>query len=71
MVGIMFRCVDGFLLNVLERRELGYFVGCFYGAGDDVGGPCVGLGVSVIMTDSEIYSMQLNESSPVSCKERI
>ena len=68
MVGIMLRCMDGFVLSVLEGRELGSFVGSFDGTGDDVGGPCVGLGVGGIMTASEIDAMQSNESSPVSCK---
>ena len=68
MVGIMLRCMDGFVLSVLEGRELGSFVGSFDGTGDDVGGPCVGLGVGGIMTASEIDAMQQNDSSPVSCK---
>ena len=68
MVGIMLRCMDGFLLSVLEGRELGSFVGSFDGTGDDVGGPCVGLGVGGIMTASDIDAMQQNDSSPVSCK---
>ena len=60
--------MDGFLLSVLEGRELGSFVGSFDGTGDDVGGPCVGLGVGGIMTASDIDAMQQNDSSPVSCK---
>ena len=33
-----------------------------------MGSPCVGVFLGVIMNASEIYSMQLNDSSPVSCK---
>ena len=46
---------------------MGYFVGSSDGSVDDVGGPCVGLGVGQIMTDPDIYYMQYNELSPVSC----
>ena len=53
---------------MLEGRELGYFVGSFYGTRYYVGGPCVGLLVVGIMTASDIYAMQLNDSSTVSCK---
>ena len=35
--------MDGFVLSVLEGRDLGSFDGTGYG----VGGPCVGLGVVV------------------------
>ena len=34
-------------------------------------GHCVGLGVGVIMTASDIDDIQLNESSSVSCKLEI
>ena len=71
MVGIMLRCMDGFLLSVLEGRELGYFFGYFDGTEDVVGGPCEGLRVGGIMTDSEIDAMQLNGYSPVSCREEM
>ena len=45
-----------------------YFVGYFDGTGYDVGDPCVGLGVIGIITASEIYDIQLNDSLRVSCK---
>ena len=60
--------MDGFVLSGLEGRELGYFVGSSYGTGDEVGGPCVGLGVGGIINTSDIYDMHLNESSPISCR---
>ena len=60
--------MDGFVLSVLEGRELVYFVGYFDGNGDDVGGPCLSLVVGGIMNNSEIDDMQLNEYSHVSCK---
>ena len=71
MVGIMLRYMDGFVLSVLEVRELEYFVGYFDGAGDEVGGPCVGLGVGGIMNYSEIDAMKLDDSSSVYCKAEI
>ena len=55
-----------FVIGVLEGRELGYFVGSFDGTGYGVDVPCVGLGLVGIVTASEIYAMQLNDSSPVS-----
>ena len=64
----MICCMDVFLLNVLEGRELGYFVGSFYGTGDDIGDTCLCLLVGGIITDSEIYAIHLNYSSYVSCK---
>ena len=63
--------MDGFVLSVLEGRELGYVFGCFDETVDDVGGPFIGIGVVGIMTDFDIYDMQLNETSPVSCKSEI
>ena len=43
MVGVMLCCMDGFLLSVLEGRDLVYFVGSFDRTVDDVVGPCVGI----------------------------
>ena len=63
--------MDGFVLSGLEGRELGYFVGSSYGTGDEVGGPCVGLGVGGIITASDISDMHSNESSHVSCRAEI
>ena len=60
--------MDGFVLSVLEGRELVYFACYFDGNGDDVGGPCLGLVVGGIMNTSEIDDMPLNETSPISCK---
>ena len=61
MVGIM-----------LRRKRAGIFCWIFCGGtGDDVGGPCVGIGLGGIITASEIDAMQLNESSPVSCKAKM
>ena len=68
---MMLRCMDGFALSGVEGRELGSFVGSFDGTGDEVSGSCVGLGVGGIITDSKIYAMKLNDSSPVSCKSEI
>ena len=45
---------------MLEVRELRYFVGFFDGTGDDVGGPCVGLGLGWIITAYDIDAMQWN-----------
>ena len=59
--------MDGFVLSVLEGRELVYFVGYFDGNRDDVSGTFLGLVVGGIMNTSEINDMPLNESSPVSC----
>ena len=47
---------------------MGYFVGSFDGTGYDVGSTCVGILVGVIMNDPYLDYMQLNDSSPVSCK---
>ena len=69
MVGVIIFFLDGILLGVLELIELVSFVGSFDGTGDDVGGPCVGLGVGGIMTNYEIDAIQFNDSSPVFCKE--
>ena len=52
----------GFVLSVLEGIDQGYFFGSFDGTGYYVGGPCVGLGVGGIITDSDIDNMQLNDS---------
>ena len=60
--------MDGFVLSVLEGRQLVYFVGYFDGNGDDVCGPCLGRVVGGIMNTSEIDDMPLNESSPFLCK---
>ena len=60
--------MDHFLLSFLEVRELVSFVCCFDGNVDDVVGRCVGLLVGGIMADSDIYSMQFNESSHFPCK---
>ena len=56
------------MVSLLEGRDLGSIAGYFDGTRDEVCGPCVGLGVGGIMTDFEIYAIQLNDSSPVSCK---
>ena len=54
----MICCMDGFLLRVLEGRELGYYVVSFHSTLDDVGGPCVSLLVRGIITGSEIDCIQ-------------
>ena len=62
------------MLSVLEGRDIGSFVGSFggaYGDGYVVGGTCVGLGVGGITTSSEVDAIQLNDSSPFSCKSKI
>ena len=57
---------------MVRRKRDGIFCWLFSdGAGDDVVGHCVGLGVVVIMTASDIDDIQLNESSSVSCKLEI
>ena len=71
MVGIMLLCMGGFVLSVLEGRELGSFVGSFYGTGDDMGGHFIGLGVGGIVTALEIDAMQFKYSSPVYCKPQM
>ena len=71
MVGMMLRCMDGFVLSGLEGRELRSLVGSFDGTGDEVGGPCVGIGVGGIITASDIYDMHLNNPSPVSCRSEM
>ena len=53
--------MNGFLISVLELRELGSFVGYFYVTRYDVGGTCGGLLAGGIMTASEIYDMKLND----------
>ena len=63
--------MDVFVINVLEGRDLGQFVGYFDETGDDLGGTCLAFGVGGIITDSKIYAMKLNDSSPVSCKSEI
>ena len=50
--------MGGFVLSVMEGREMISYVGPFYVTGDDVGGTCVGL---LIGGTYEIYSIQLNE----------
>ena len=45
MVGIIFLCMDSFLLSVLEGRYMESFVGYFHGNEDEAGGTCVGLAV--------------------------
>ena len=55
----------------MEVIDLGYFPGSFGGTEDYVGGICVGLGVRGIMTASDIYAMQMNDSSPVYCRAEI
>ena len=60
--------MDGFVLSVLEGRDLGYFVGSSDDTRDDMGGPFVGIVVGGIITCYEIYAMKFNDSSPVSCK---
>ena len=57
--------MDGFVLDLLEGTYLGYSIGSFDGTRVDVGSPFVGLLVVGIMTASEIYAMQLNDSSPI------
>ena len=65
MVGIIFHCMDGFVLSVFEGR----YLGSFDRTGDDVSGPYGGLGVKGNMTAYEIYAMKLNDSSHVSRQE--
>ena len=71
MVGMMLRCMDGFVLSGLEGRDLGSFVGSFDGTGDEVGGPCVGLVLGGIINDSDISYMHSNDSSHVSRREEM
>ena len=52
--------MDDFVISVLEGREMGSFVGSFDGTGDDMGGPCVGIGVGGIINASDIDDMKLN-----------
>ena len=68
MVGIILHCMHGFVISVLKGRELGYVVGSFDGTVYYVGGLCEGLGLGGIMNVSEIHAIQLDESSPISCK---
>ena len=68
MVDIIFCCMVGFLLGLLEGREMGSLVVSFYGTGDDVGGNCVGLLVGGNMTAFDLDYMLLNGSSSLSCK---
>ena len=51
----------GFLLILLKRRDMGSCVGSFDGNVDDVGGPCVGLGVGWIINYYNIDAMQIND----------
>ena len=44
--------MDSFVLSVLEERALGSFVGPFYGNGDEMGGPCVGIILGGVMNTS-------------------
>ena len=53
----MLSCMDSFVLSVLERIDMGSFVGSFYGTGYDVGVTYLGLGVGGIMTASDIDAM--------------
>ena len=64
----MLCCMYGFVLSVLEGIDQGYFFGSFDITADEVSGPCVGLGVGGIMNASDIYDMQLNDSSTFPCK---
>ena len=55
---------------ILRRKKAGIFFWVFCDeTGYDVGVTCVGLVVGGIINVYDIYYMQLNDSSPVSCKE--
>ena len=49
--------MNGFVLSLLEARELGYFVVSFDGTVDDVGDPYVGIEVGGIIAASDIDAM--------------
>ena len=68
MVGIIICCMDYLLTRLLKGRKLGSFLGYFHGTGNDVGDPCIVIGVEGIVTASEIDVIKLNESSTVSYK---
>ena len=53
----MLFCMDGSVLSVLEGRYMVSLVGYFDGNIDDVGVPCVGIGVGGIMNASDIDAM--------------
>ena len=46
--------MDGFVLSVLEGRDLGSFVGYFDGTGYGMGGTCIGIGVWFSINDSKV-----------------
>ena len=71
VVGIILRCMDGFIIGGLEGRYMGSFVGSFDGTVDKVGGPCVGLVIGGIITASDISDVYLNDSSHVSCRSEM
>ena len=67
----MLFCTDSFVLSLLEGIKMGYYVGCFDGNGDDMGGTFLGIVVGGIVTSSEIYAIQFNDSSHFFCKSEM